>query len=137
MTWPRIVTLTCAVLEAGWMAFDGIQALLTGHLVTPKSGTHAGELGPWRHLVEAAGIDPNGTGMRVVFAAYGLIWLGIAFGFALRKPWGWPAMVVAALGALWFLPVGTILSLVQLGLLFGFRNSLREPNTTRNPAHQP
>ena len=137
MTWPRIATLTCAAFEAGWMALDGIQALVTGHLITAKSGAHAGELGPWRHLVEAIGIDPNGVGMHVVFAAYGLIWLGIALGFALRKPWGWPAMVAAALGALWFLPVGTILSLVQLGLLSGFRNSLRESLASKNSAHQP
>lgn len=108
------------------MAFDGMQALFTGHLVTPSSGAHAGELGPWRHVVQLAGIDPGGITMQVVFAAYGVMWLLIVIGFALRRPWGWPAMVTAAGGALWFLPVGTLLSLSQLALLFGFRGRLRE-----------
>jgi len=124
MTWPRMIVSICAVAEAGWMAFDGTQALLTGHLVTPRTGAHAGELGPWRHLVQLAGVDPAGTVMQMIFAVFGGVWLLIVVGFALRRPWGWPAMVTAAMGSLWFLPVGTLLSLVQLAFLFGFRTHL-------------
>ena len=129
MLWPRVAVILCAVAEAGWMAFDGIQALVTGRLITPKSGAHAGELGPWRHLVEAVGIDPSGTVMQLVFATYGVIWLLIVIGFACRRPWGWPAMVAAAVGALWFIPVGTLLSFIQVGLLLGFRSRFREAST--------
>lgn len=106
------------------MAFDGTQALLTGSLITPKSGAHAGELGPWRYLVEQVGIDPAGTPMKVVFAFYGGTWLFVAMGFAMRCSWAWSAMVVAAAGALWFLPFGTLLGVIQLGILLAWRSDV-------------
>ena len=106
------------------MAFDGTRALVVGELVTPRSGPYAGQLGPWRHLVERVGIDPRGTTMKVIFAVYGWTWLliGVAFAFSVRGSWA--AMLAAALGALWFLPLGTVLSVAQVALLLIVRNRL-------------
>jgi hypothetical protein len=55
--------------------------------------------------------------MMRIFAAYGWAWLALGAAFAMGAPWTLGAMMAAAAGALWFLPVGTLLSLVQLGLL--------------------
>jgi hypothetical protein len=122
--WLRAVILVFTLVEAGWMAFDGTRALIVGTLVTPATGPSAGQLGPWRHLVEIVGLDPHGTPMKIVFAAYGWVWLGIGIAFAAGMAWSWPAMTIAAAGALWFLPVGTICSLIQIALLVGFRGRL-------------
>jgi hypothetical protein len=124
MNWARILILLCIFIEAGWMAFDGSQALVTGALITPKSGPRAGQLGPWHHLVERVGVNPQGTAMKLVFAIYGWIWLAIGLAFAMGKSWCWPAMIVAAACTLWFFPLGTLLSVIQLVLLGALRHRL-------------
>ena len=112
-----VAIVVCALFEAGWMAFDGTQSLVTGALVTRKSGPRAGELGPWHHLTDAVGLEGHGRAMRVIFAVYGWVWIGIIAGFAMGASWSWKAMVGMAAGALWYLPLGTLVSLIQLGLL--------------------
>jgi hypothetical protein len=107
------------------MAFNGTRALRVGTYVTPSSGPHAGQLGPWHYVVEAIGVNPRGVPMRAFFAAYGWLWLGITGAFALKQSWAWTGMLIAAVGALWFLPFGTILGLVQIALLLAWRARLR------------
>ncbi len=117
MDWLRLLIVALALAEAGWMAFDGMRALLVGDYVTPRSGRYAGQLGPWARLVSAVGVEPRSTLMKAVFAGYGLAWLAIVVAFVLDLAWARAAMLTAATGALWFLPFGTLLSVVQIGLL--------------------
>jgi hypothetical protein len=125
MHWARLLILAFTLTEAGWLAFDGTRALIVGQFITPTSGPYAGQVGPWRHLVRRVGLNPTGTPMKVVFAVFGWAWLLVAAGFAAGKPWSWAAMLVAATGTLWFLPFGTICSIVQIILLVALRSRLR------------
>jgi len=111
------VVLVLAFVEGGWLAFDGGRALLVGDYVTPRGGRHAAQLGPWSKLVSAVGIDPRSTGTKLIHLALGLVWLGVMAGFALGSSWAWTGMVVCAVLGLWYLPFGTLLSLIQIGLL--------------------
>jgi hypothetical protein len=113
--WRWIVAIL-ALLEAGWMTFDGLRAHVTGSY-TVASGDHAGQLGPWASLVSAIGVDPNSAGMRWTFILYGVAWIAITICFLIGLRWARAAMLVAAIGSLWFLPFGTLLSLVQIVLL--------------------
>ena len=125
MHWTRVAILVLVLIEAGWMAFDGSRALLVGDFITPKTGPSAGQLGPWRHLVVRVGLNPRGTPMKAIFAIYGLTWLTLALGFLRGAAWGWSAMLVAAIGSLWFAPIGTLFSVLQIALLLGFPAQLR------------
>lgn len=120
----RAIIFFLAVSEAGWMAFDGARALSAGSLITPRSGPYAGQVGPWRLLVAPLGIAPNGRTMHWIFATYGCAWLAVALAFALREPWAWHAMIAAAICSLWFLPLGTALSIAQIVLLLIWRTRL-------------
>jgi len=124
MHWARALILLCTLMEAGWMAFDGSRALVVGDFISPTSGPHAGQLGPWRHLVQRVGLDPHGTPIKVIFAVYGWAWILVGVEFARGASWSWSAMLGAALGALWFLPLGTLFSVVQVALLLLFRQRL-------------
>ncbi|MBD3401985.1 hypothetical protein GF420_03745 [candidate division GN15 bacterium] len=126
----RGIIVVCALLVAGWFVFDGARALVVGDYVTPTSGQYAGQLGPWAGLVQAIGIPPRSTGMKLVFVIYGLLWLGIIVGYVVRLPWAWSAMLVAGLLSLWYLPFGTVLGGVQVLLLI-----IRRPQrqTTQPP----
>jgi hypothetical protein len=123
VSFARIAVVALTLLVAGWMTFDGTRALVVGDYVTPGTGSHAGQLGPWQYVVSAIGIAPRSTTMKVIFVIYGLSWLVVAVGFARGALWGWTAMVVAAVASLWYFPVGTLCSLVQLALLFGIRRT--------------
>lgn len=111
------VVLLLALLEAGWLAFDGGHALVTGDYVTPRAGEYAGQLGPWANLVAAVGIEPRSTLMKAVHLVLGLTWLAMIAACAMRLPWARRGMQACAVAALWYLPWGTVLSVVQLLLL--------------------
>jgi hypothetical protein len=119
MTFVRILVVAVAIIEAGWMTFDGTRALTVGDYVTPRTGPHAGQLGQWHYLADAVGIPPRSTVMKLVFVVYGLTWLFVIAAFLRDAAWGWTSMLIAAVGALWYLPVGTACSLAQIvGLLW-------------------
>ena len=119
--WFRPLIALLALGEAGFMAFDGIRALIVGEYITPRSG----ELGPWSAIVSAVGITPHSTLMKSIFAGYGLTWLGIIAAYVVRARWAWWAMVLAALFSLWYLPAGTSFGLLIIALLLVQRRQSR------------
>ena len=114
MKWG-LVTL-CA-LQGGYMLLDGVRALVVGSYITPGSGEHAGELGPWARVVAGAGVPPESTGMKATFVVLGALWLVLSAGIAVDSPWAWAAGLVLAVATLWYLVPGTLISLLVLGLL--------------------
>lgn len=117
MHWLRWTIVIMALVEGGWLAFDGGHALVTGDYVTPKSGQYAGRLGPWSKLVAAAGIDPRSTLMKVIHVALGATWILVIICFTLGLRWAWWGMILCAGAGLWYLPFGTLLSVIQIVLL--------------------
>jgi hypothetical protein len=117
----RLRTLTAlVVLTAGWMTFDGAYALFTGDFVTPGSGEYAGQLGPWAAIPRSLGIDPRSVGIKALFVVFGLTYLGALWAF--RRAGFRPALVACAGLALLYLPVGTLASVIVLGLLATLRS---------------
>lgn len=114
LTW---LVAALALVESGWLAFDGAHALLTGDYVTPSSGTYAGQLGPWADLVSAVGIPPRSALMKSIHLGLGTVWILATIGFAAKLRRARHAMIACALLTLWYLPFGTVLSAIQLGLL--------------------
>ncbi|HUF90241.1 MAG TPA: hypothetical protein VMR66_09695 [Gemmatimonadota bacterium] len=113
-------------LQAGWFVFDGAHAIMTGDYVTPTAGSHAGQLGPWASVVRAVGVNPRAAGMQAFFLAYGTIWLVMAAVLLPRLPRGRGMLATLAAGALWYLPFGTLLSALQLGIVASLRPSRDE-----------
>ncbi len=105
------------VISAGWMLFDGARALIVGDYVTPKSGQYAGQLGRWIKVVQAVGIHPRSTVMKLIFALYGLAYLIIMIAFLLKVSWAWWGILIMAVLGLWYLPFGTLINLLIIVLL--------------------
>lgn len=110
-----------ALFLGGWMLFDGCHALSTGDYVTPKSGVGAGRLGPWSRVVSAVGLEPRSTGVKLLHVGLGAFWLGALALFHWRAGVGWGALFGAAFATVWYLPVGTVLSIAELFLLYFLR----------------
>ena len=100
------------------MTFDGTRALVVGDYTTRSTGAHAGQLGPWHLVVERIGIAPRSTAIKLIFVTFGVAWLVIAFAMLRGVHWARTAMLVVAVLTLWYLPVGTALSIVEIALLW-------------------
>lgn len=114
MQFLRGLIVFLALAPGLFMAFDGSRALIAGDYLTPSSGAHAGQLGPWSHVVSAVGIEPRSTLMKVAFVAFGLAWLLALALFVRRAPAGGTALAALAVATLWYLPVGTATSVAML-----------------------
>jgi hypothetical protein len=112
VTAPKWTAALLAAAAAGWMVFDGVRALTVGDYVTVD-----GELGPWAEVVDAVGIDPRSTAMKLFFVLYGAGWLGAVVAYAREARRSRVAMAAFAAGSLWYLVLGTVSSVVQLVLL--------------------
>jgi len=117
MHWIGWVVSAAALVEGGWLAFDGAHALITGDYVTPNSGSCAGQLGPWSKLVSSVGIEPRSTLMKSIHLVIGVTWMIVLICFQLRVSWSWTGMMLCAVAGLWYLPFGTLLSIMQIILL--------------------
>ncbi|PID36442.1 MAG: hypothetical protein CR993_05075 [Rhodobacterales bacterium] len=91
-----------------WMIADGVHVLRNGKYIGPEVP------GPWRHIVEAIGLDPLKIGPAFIFL--GAFWL-LALALHLGKISSL-LLILAAFTTLWYLPLGTIISLAVLGLVF-------------------
>jgi hypothetical protein len=111
------VIILSATINFGFMAFDGARALIVGDYIRPRSGPHAGQLGPWNKMVRFVGIDPESTLMKVLFILWGVTGLTMAFSFALGLDWAWKGLLAVSISALWYLIPGTGLNTLQIILL--------------------
>lgn len=123
INWLRTIIIILALLQAGWMTFDGARAFVVGDYFTATSGANAGQLGPWTKVVRAAGIEPRSSFMKAIFVIFGLAWIFVIERFIQGLPWTWLAMFIAAIGTLWYLPLGTASSLIQIALLIILKRS--------------
>ena len=55
--------------------------------------------------------------MKSIHLVLGAAWLVVIVCYAMRMPWAWTGMLVCAVLGLWYLPIGTLLSVVQIVLL--------------------
>ena len=106
----RLLAAAVAALMGGWMVFDGLHVLLRGKYFGPDKP------GPWSVVFQRLGIDPFALGP--LFIVFGAAWFAFTIAGLLGHMWGWYAAAVVALATLWYFPLGTILSIAFLALLY-------------------
>ncbi len=112
----KIILLLLALLNGGWMLFDGLHVLKKGKYFGPE------EPGVWSKIVASLGINPFSIGP--VFVVLGLFWF-LSVGVLLASiSWGWLALMVTASATLWYVKVGTAISMIVIVLLLIFKASL-------------
>ena len=74
-------------------------------------------MGAWSKFIRAIGIEPRSTLMKTIFVVYGVLWLIVMACFVFQVSWAWWAMLIAAIGSLWYWPFGTMLDVLQIILL--------------------
>jgi len=117
----RFAVILLVVLEAGWITFDGAQALRTGVYLKPRLGAYGGRVGEWTRVASVLGARPASTRAKWTLIGYGIAWLCAAFAFARGAGWAWWVLFVFAGGALWYSILAVPLFLAQMLLLIAVR----------------
>lgn len=110
------IALIMALLNGGFMLIDGIHVLLKGKYIGPEKP------GPWANLFYKLNINVFNLGP--LFICIGLLWLIWLFGFWTQQTWSYTFGIFVCVTTLWYLPVGTLFSVVILLLLLFARTKL-------------
>lgn len=103
--------IALSLINGVWMLVDGIYVILNGKYIGPEKP------GPWASLASLTGVDVFKLGP--VFVLYGIAWLVFVAVFWFDKPWARTFGIVLSLLTLWYLPFGTLISIIVLaGLIF-------------------
>jgi hypothetical protein len=114
--WIKIGFLVIAILNGGWMLFDGVHVLVKGKYFGPP------QPGPWSQVVTAVGLNPFSLGP--LFVGLGLLWIVAAGGILQGSSWAWLLAVIVSVASLWYIPIGTLLSIIAILILILFKASL-------------
>ncbi len=106
----QITIFFLALLNGGWMIFDGFHVIKKGKYFGPP------EPGAWSKIISKLGLDPFAIGPLFVFL--GVMWLISSVGLVLEFQWGYLALLITAISTLWYIKVGTIISILTLICLY-------------------
>jgi hypothetical protein len=100
----KILISILGLLNGGYMLADGIFVILKGKYIGPDKP------GPWANLFYK--LDINVFKLGPLFIIYGLVWLVFLFGLWTNQSWTFTLGLIISILTLWYLPVGTILSII-------------------------
>ena len=95
-------------IVGGWLIFDGVHVLVKGKYFGQQ------DPGSWASAVKLLGINPFSLG--VPFIILGLIWFISSYGVFRHQSWGVLSAFVVAIMSAWYLPFGTVISVLVLVL---------------------
>jgi hypothetical protein len=108
----KILITILALLNGCYMLIDGIYVMLKGKYIGPEKP------GPWAELFYK--LDVNVFGLGPLFIAFGLLWIVWLYSLWANQSWSYLFGIIISILTFWYLPVGTLFSVIILVvLLFG------------------
>src|SRR5687768_3517977 len=102
----KILILILGFLNGGYMLLDGLFVMMKGKYIGPEKP------GPWAELFYK--FDINVFKLGPLFIVFGLLWLIWLYGLSTSQNLSYTFGIVISIMTLWYLPVGTIFSLIIL-----------------------
>jgi uncharacterized membrane protein (DUF2068 family) len=112
----KILITILAFLNGGYMLLDGLYVMMKGKYIGPEKP------GPWAGLFGKFGVDVFKLGP--LFIVFGVLWFIWLYGLWTSQGWAHTFGIVVCILTLWYLPVGTLFSLVILFTLIFARQKL-------------
>ena len=107
----KFVVIGLSALNGLWMLIDGIYVLMNGKYIGPEKP------GPWASLIGLTGIDVFKLGP--LFVLFGVAWLSFVGAILTGATWARNFGLILSVLTLWYLPFGTLISLVVfIALIF-------------------
>lgn len=111
----KYLVIVFGVINGLWMLIDGIYVLANGKYIGPEKP------GPWASLIALSGIDVFKLGP--VFILFGVTWLVFAGAFFSGSASARSLGLILSVLTLWYLPFGTLISIIVLVILIVFLKS--------------
>jgi hypothetical protein len=105
----KILITILGFLNGGYMLLDGIYVLLKGKYIGPEKP------GPWANVFYK--LDINVFKLGPMFITFGIMWLVWLYSLWANLSWSHVYGIIVCILTLWYLPVGTLLSIVILLIL--------------------
>jgi hypothetical protein len=112
----KLLVSILGLLNGGYMLVDGIFVMITGKYIGPDKP------GPWANLFYRLDVDV--TKLGPLFVAFGLLWIIWLWGLWTGQSWMFGFGIVISVLTLWYLPIGTIISIIVLLTLLFARDKL-------------
>jgi hypothetical protein len=111
----KILITICGLLNGLYMLIDGIHVMIKGKYIGPEKP------GPWAGIFSK--FDINVFKLGPVFIGFGILWLLWIYALWSSQPWANIFGIIISILTLWYLPVGTLLSVIILLVLI-FRSTI-------------
>ncbi|MBD2769090.1 hypothetical protein IC235_14445 [Hymenobacter sp. BT664] len=98
------------LLNGSYMLLDGVFVMVKGKFIGPEKP------GPWANIFYKLNINVFKLGP--LFIVFGLLWLTWLYSLWSNQNWNYAFGLTLSILTLWYLPVGTLFSLIIMGLLF-------------------
>ena len=112
----KILITILGFLNGTYMLLDGFFVIFKGKYIGPEKP------GPWANIFYK--LDINVFKLGPLFIIFGLLWLTWLYGLWTNQSWGYTFGLVISILTLWYLPVGTLFSLIILATLYFGRQKL-------------
>jgi hypothetical protein len=112
----KILIALLGLLNGAYMLADGIFVMLKGKYIGSDKP------GPWANLFNALHINVFKLGPLFIF--FGLAWLFFFSALITQQTWTYPLGIVISVLSLWYLPLGTLFSIVILCCLIFARHKV-------------
>ena len=105
----KILITILGLLNGIYMLLDGIYVMIKGKYIGPEKP------GPWANLFYKLNTDVFKLGP--LFIIFGIMWLAFLYGLWTNQTWTYTFGIIISILTLWYLPVGTLLSVIVLLVL--------------------
>ena len=112
----KIFLTILGLLNGGYMLIDGIYVMLKGKYIGPEKP------GPWANLFYRLNIDVFKLGP--LFITFGILWLIWLYALWTNQSWTYIFGLIISLLTLWYLPVGTLFSIIIFVILLTMKNKI-------------
>lgn len=110
----KVVVTLLGCINGLYMLVDGVFVLINGKYIGPENP------GPWANLFHKLNMDVFKLGP--MFILFGVAWLGWIIALWSGQSFAWLFGIIISILTLWYLPVGTLFSLIILVALMLMRN---------------
>ncbi len=112
----RTLIIILGLLNGGYMLLDGIYVMLKGKYIGPEKP------GPWANMFYKLNVDVCKLGP--LFTGFGLLWIVWLIALLTNQSCAYFLGLLMSILTLWYLPVGTLFSLIILVVLLTSRQKI-------------
>jgi hypothetical protein len=105
----KILIIILSLIIGGFMLIDGIYVMTKGKYIGPPKP------GPWAELFYK--FDVNVFKLGPLFISYGIVWIAFLIGVLTNQNWAYMLGIIISIASLWYLPIGTLISIAVLMIL--------------------